>query len=129
MDCKRPGHAREEKDDKRIGAVIQGMHHLYIGNKTKPTEPQSNTFVGGSDFDSWGYVNAASSAGGIVTIWKSSEVNGMVFHEGNYSVSTEINLLSEKNVEKWLLMNVYGPQDIKSQMNFIQELEELEQSG
>ena len=93
--------------------------------KLNQLSPRIICSLGGLDFNSWGYINVVGSTGRIVMMWKSSEVNGTMFHEKNFSVSTEISLLNEVNAEKWLLTNVYEPQDIKSQMDFLHELEQI----
>ena len=53
------------------------------------------------------------------------EVEGDVFFESKYSISVELRLLGEENVEKWLLTNVYGPLDFENQKEFISELNQI----
>lgn len=73
-------------------------------------------------FDQWESIDSINSSGGILTFWKSTEVNGFLFFKGTYSLgSLHSFTISSKN-SQWLLTNVYGPVDHSLWSKFLSEL-------
>ena len=52
-------------------------------------------------------------------------VNGSVFHEGAYSISTIMDIANEERLDKWLLTNVNGSNDVEGQVDFLYEMKEI----
>lgn len=68
-------------------------------------------------FDSFLFVPSVGASEGIITIWKSALLDGVLAFQSDFALS--VNFTSKFNDEDWLLTNVYGPSTHEGKRDFV----------
>lgn len=75
-------------------------------------------------FDSFLYVPSVGASGGIITIWKSSLLDGTLAFQHDFALS--VNFTSKFTDDDWLLTNVYGPSTHDGKRIFVDWLKNIQ---
>ena len=76
--------------------------------------------IGGGLLDSFEYIPASGSAGGIIMAWDNSQVSGSLKHVGSFSLTIEFTNRVDNSV--WLCTTVYGPNARSLKSDFWNEI-------
>lgn len=75
-------------------------------------------------FDSFLFVPSVSASGGIITIWKSSVLDGVLAYQNEFAIS--VHFTSQFTDDDWLLTNVYGPSTYDRKREFVMWLKQIQ---
>lgn len=75
-------------------------------------------------FDAFHYLPSVGASGGIITLWKSSLLNGQLPFQNEFSVS--VTFTSKFSDDDWLLTNIYGPSTHDGKREFVQWLKHIQ---
>lgn len=79
--------------------------------------------IGGSRFDSFNFLPAIGTAGGIIIAWDSTLLTGTLVHKGTFSLS--ISFLNKIDHSSFLCTSVYGPNARSQKAEFWSELHNI----
>lgn len=76
------------------------------------------------EFDSFEFIPSIGTSRGVITIWKSSVLEGQLSFQNNFAIS--VDFTSKHNNADWVLTNVYGPCTADGKREFAQWLRDIQ---